>query len=74
MMQIIKNEWKSLWRNKIFALLTLFFLVSLAAVTWLGIAQNTKQQAQQQAAHDEIRQKWENIDAMNPHGAAHYGS
>lgn len=74
MIQIIKNEWKSLWRNKIFALLTLFFIVSLAAVTWLGIAQNNKQQEQQQAAHEHIREKWENIDGMNPHGAAHYGS
>ncbi|WP_081918418.1 ABC transporter permease [Sphingobacterium sp. ML3W] len=74
MKQIILNEWKMLLRVRILVYLTLFFIVALAAVTWLGIVQNNKQQRQQQASQNHIREQWESIDEMNPHGAAHYGS
>lgn len=74
MKQIILNEWKMLLRVRVLAYLTLFFIVGLTAVTWLGIVQNNRQQAQQQEAKEHIRRQWESIDAMNPHSAAHYGS
>lgn len=74
MIQIILNEWKTLLRIRVLAYLTLFFAAGLILVTWLGIVQNNRQQEQQQAAKEHIRKQWESIDAMNPHGAAHYGS
>lgn len=74
MIQIILNEWKILLRVRVLAYLTLFFVTGLILVTWLGIAQNNKQQGQQQAAQQHVREQWENLEAMNPHGAAHYGS
>lgn len=74
MIQIILNEWKILLRVRVLAYLTLFFTASLILVTWLGVIQNNKQQEQQQSAQKHVREQWENIDAMNPHGAAHYGS
>lgn len=74
MIQIIFNEWKMLLRVRGLVYLTLFFVLGLTAVTWLGIVQNKKQLAQQQEAKEHVRKQWESIDAMNPHGAAHYGS
>jgi len=74
MIQIILNEWKILLRVRVLAYLTLFFTASLILVTWLGVIQNNKQQKQQQSAQKHVREQWENIDAMNPHGAAHYGT
>ena len=74
MIQIISNEWKMLLRVRILVYLTLFFIVGLGFVTWLGIKQNNNQQQQQQDAQEHVRKQWESIDAMNPHGAAHYGS
>ncbi len=74
MIQIILNEWKILLRVRVLAYLTLFFIAGLTLVTWLGVIQNNNQQEQQQAAQKHVREQWENIDAMNPHGAAHYGS
>ncbi|MGO3109531.1 MAG: ABC transporter permease [Sphingobacterium sp.] len=74
MKQIILNEWKMLLRIRVLAYLTLFFIVGLTLVTYLGIVQSNKQQGQQQAAKEHVREQWESIDAMNPHSAAHYGS
>ena len=74
MIQIISNEWKMLLRVRILVYLTLFFIAGLGFVTWLGIKQNNNQQQQQQDAQEHVRKQWESIDAMNPHGAAHYGS
>jgi len=74
MKQIILNEWRMLLRVRVLAYLTLFFIVGLALVTYLGIVQNNQQLEQQQVAKEHIRKQWENLDAMNPHSAAHYGS
>lgn len=74
MKQIILNEWKMLLRVRVLAYLTLFFVVGLTAVTWLGIVQNNQQQQQQQEAQAHVRKQWESIREMNPHSAAHYGS
>jgi ABC-2 type transport system permease protein len=74
MIQIILNEWKILLRVRVLAYLTLFFIAGLVLVTWLGVVQNNKQQEQQQSAQKHVREQWENLEAMNPHGAAHYGS
>jgi ABC-2 type transport system permease protein len=40
----------------------------------MGIIQNKEQQELQIKAQNHVRQQWENLEAMNPHRAAHYGS
>lgn len=74
MIQIILNEWKILLRVKTLVYLTLCFILGLILVTWLGVVQQRKQQEQQQKAEKNFREQWENIEGMNPHGAAHYGT
>ncbi len=74
MLQIILNEWKILLRNQVLIYLTLLFILSIVWVTWLGILQNNIQQEHQQTAQQHVREQWENLEEMNPHGAAHYGS
>ena len=41
---------------------------------FLGVLQTNNQFKYYETSKDEIRKKWENIDNMNPHGAAHYGT
>lgn len=74
MVNIILNEWKMLTRNRVFIYATIFFVLSLSLVVWMGIIQNREQQHLQAKAQEHIRQQWENLEAMNPHRAAHYGS
>lgn len=61
-------------RTPSFIYLSLGFIFGLALISYLGIQQNRLQQNQQQAAKKHVRGQWDNIDAMNPHSAAHYGS
>lgn len=74
MIQIIFNEWKLLLKVRMLACLTLFFIVGLTLVTWLGVLQNIKQYEQQQLAQKQVREQWDNLEAMNPHGAARFGT
>jgi len=74
MVQIILNEWKSLLRVKTFSYLASFFVISLGLVSFLGNEHNKRQDVQQKKATAEVRRKWEGIEKMNPHRAAHYGS
>jgi len=74
MINIILNEWKMLVRNRVFIYLTIFFVLSLALVVWMGIIQNSTQQEYRTNAQKHVRKQWDNLEAMNPHRAAHYGS
>ena len=74
MIRTVFNEWKLLIRNRSVGYLTIFFIVTLILVTWLGIAQNEAQREEQQIAQQHVREQWEQLDDINPHGAAHYGS
>lgn len=74
MILIILNEWRMLLRQRVLVYLTVFFLVGLTAVAWLGVIQNNKQQAEQDAAKKHVREQWGNLGTKNPHGAAHYGT
>ncbi len=74
MWQIIKNEWYYLGRNKALLGVSLgFFLVLLLSV-FFGNRQTDQQTQRYELAQKQLRQQWENIDAMNPHSAAHYGT
>lgn len=74
MKDIIINEWKGLLRNRLFLYLILFFIVSLALITAMGIKQNQVQIEAQHRAHAHIRGQWDDMKPSNPHGAAHFGS
>jgi len=74
MKYILFNEWKGLFRNQLFLYLSLFFILALSVVTWLGIVQNQKQKEAQEQAKKHIRAQWDAMEPTNPHGAAHYGS
>ncbi len=74
MWQIIKNEWQYLGRTRLLIGLTTAFVFILAASILLGNYQHRKQLSVYQAAKDHLRAQWENIEAMNPHSAAHFGT
>ncbi|MEM9821486.1 MAG: DUF3526 domain-containing protein [Bacteroidota bacterium] len=74
MWQIITNEWNALSRNRILLAISLCFFSVLLLSVFLGNQQTEKQMARYELAKDKLRKQWESIDAMNPHGAAHYGT
>ena len=43
MINIILNEWKMFTRNRVFVYSTIFFVLSLSLVVWMGINQNKGQ-------------------------------
>lgn len=74
MWQIIINEWRYFFRSKLVFGISLGFFLVLFVSTILGHLQYSRQVAAHQAATEHLREQWENIEAMNPHGAAHYGT
>lgn len=74
MWKIIKNEWYALYRNKGFLGISLGFVFVLVMSVLLGSQQSSEQMQRYELAQSQLRQQWENIDAMNPHSAAHYGT
>ncbi|MEM6699591.1 MAG: DUF3526 domain-containing protein, partial [Bacteroidota bacterium] len=74
MWQIIKNEWHFLLRSRTIQGISLGFLVVLVASVLFANLQTKKQIESRDSAKNHLRQQWENIDGMNPHGAAHYGT
>jgi len=74
MLQIIKNEWRFLIRNRFFISISIVFVSILLLSIFLGIYQTKKQEQTHRNAKDHVRQQWVSIDQMNPHSAAHYGT
>ncbi|MCA1763674.1 MAG: DUF3526 domain-containing protein [Flavobacteriales bacterium] len=74
MWQIIKNEWLYYSRTPWLLGISLGFVAVLFVSIVLGYFQAQKQTVQYTEAKNDLREQWENIDAMNPHGAAHYGT
>jgi len=74
MWHIIQNEWQFLVRNRALQGISLGLLFFLVLSIYLGNLQTEKQTQRYEAAKDHLRQQWENIEEMNPHGAAHYGT
>lgn len=74
MKEIIINEWIGYFRNKLFLYVGVFFCFFLCLVAFLGIIQNNKLNAEQELAHAHIRTQWDEMEASNPHSAAHYGT
>jgi ABC-2 type transport system permease protein len=74
MWKIIKNEWRYYSRTPWLLGISLGFVLVLILSILLGNYQTRKQSEQYKTAQNELRAQWESIDAMNPHGAAHYGT
>jgi len=74
MKEIIINEWIGYFRNKLFLYVGVFFCFFLCLVSLLGIIQNNKLNIEQELAHEHIRTQWDEMEASNPHSAAHYGT
>ena len=74
MINILLNEWKGFFRNRLFLILIAIFTFALLLTTYLGIVQNTKQIEAQKNAQEHIRKQWDEMDPTNPHRAAHFGS
>ncbi|MEM1219758.1 MAG: DUF3526 domain-containing protein [Bacteroidota bacterium] len=74
MWPIIQNEWLSLSRHRVLLGLSVGFLGLLFLTIYLGNLQSKEETKQYIKAKDHLREQWERIDSMNPHGAAHYGT
>ena len=74
MKDIFLNEFKGYFRNKLFFSLGVFFFFFLSIVTYFSILQNEEQLVAQKYAHEHIRAQWDDMEASNPHSAAHYGT
>jgi ABC-2 type transport system permease protein len=74
MKNIVINEWKGLFRNRLFLVLVCIFTIALLLTTYLGILQNNTQILAQKEAQEHIREQWDSMDPTNPHRAAHFGS
>jgi ABC-2 type transport system permease protein len=74
MFQIIKNEWLYLFRTRVLLGTSVAFLLVLMVSVVLGYYQTKKQTQNYQTAQKHVREQWESIKEMNPHGAAHYGT
>ena len=73
MIIIILNEWKILVRNRSIFYVSLIFVLSIISLAWMSNLQSKNQSKAQAAAEKHIRSKWDNLEPMNPHRAAHYG-
>ena len=74
MKRIIINEWKYYRRTRWLLGISIGFVLVLLLSIFLGNYQTQKQTERYLAAQNELREQWESIEAMNPHGAAHYGT
>lgn len=74
MWKITQNEWYFLSRNSALVGISFGFLVILFLSIVLGNMQTKNQTESYQTAKKHLRSQWENIQEMNPHGAAHYGT
>lgn len=74
MIQIIKNEWRSLIRNRALLGVSFGFIVLLSVTVYLGDKQTEEQTKRYEIAKNHLREQWVGIKEMNPHSAAHYGT
>ena len=74
MWPIIKNEWQYLSRTRLLLGITGGFVLVFLLSILLGNYQNQVELDNYKTAKNHLRTQWENIEAMNPHSAAHYGT
>ena len=74
MWNIFKNEWLYYSRTPWLLGTSVGFVLVLIFSIVLGNYQTKKQSERYKTAKNELRAQWGSIDAMNPHGAAHYGT
>lgn len=74
MWEIVQNEWRYYARTPWLVGISMGFLATLFLTVFLGNRQVAIQTENYQSARRLLRSQWENIQEMNPHGAAHYGT
>ncbi len=74
MRSIMINEWRSLLRSKVLISISIGFLLVLLASVLISQKQIASQKIVQEHAKQHLRAQWEEIEEMNPHRAAHYGT
>lgn len=74
MWRIIRNDWQYYGRTRWLLGVSLGFVMVLFVAVSLSNYQSRKQLKETEAAKKEMRKQWESLKAMNPHGAAHYGT
>ena len=74
MRSIFINEWRLLLRSKVLLSIGLCFILTLIASVWISHKQVSLEKTAQDEAKQHLRAQWENIEEMNPHSAAHYGT
>ena len=74
MWQIVKNEWYYLIRSRALLAVSLGFVTVLLLAVFMGHLQTQKQADFYQNAKAHLRTQWEQLDGVNPHSAAHYGT
>jgi ABC-2 type transport system permease protein len=74
MWQVVKNEWYALTRSRVLLGISAAFVLLLSLTVYLGDEQTKVQSERYETAKNHLREQWESIEEMNPHGAAHYGT
>ncbi|MCH2225275.1 MAG: DUF3526 domain-containing protein [Crocinitomicaceae bacterium] len=74
MRDIIKNEWYYLIRNRVLQIVSIGFIFILSLAVYLGEIQSDNQRKQYDVSKKQLRDSWESLDSISPHGAAHYGT
>ena len=64
MKNVLVNELKGFFRSRLFILLSVIFIFSLALSTYLGIIQNKKLKDSQKEAKEHIRKQWDEMGAF----------
>jgi len=74
MKHIFLNEWRMLLRTQLILYTSLFFICSLIIAVTLGNREIKQQQQQQAMVQQELRKQWDELDSINTHRVAHFGS
>jgi len=74
MKNILFNEWKKLVRIPLLVYLFIGFVIVLGIVSYLGIQETKLQRTQQERVQQNLRKQWENLDQINVHRVAHFGT
>lgn len=74
MKSLIMVELKRLIRERYLLSSFMIFLIALVIASYFSILQTNQKIAEREEITEKIRKEWEELDNMNPHSAAHFGT
>jgi len=74
MKDIFINEWNMFLRTRMIIYTSIFFICSLIIAIILGNSETKQKQQQQALIQQQLRKQWEELDSINTHRVAHFGS